>query len=91
MRAVFQGLPSIYIEGRSSFNFSMHTLAGGRIRPVTLFVDGLMTDAEAIQSYRPDQIIGVEWFPRGLEAPIRYQTLVDPNAGVMLVWTRFIR
>lgn len=91
MRSVFQTLPSILIEGRSTFNFTMRTYVAGKYWPVSLYVDGVATGTEAVQSYRPDQIIAVEWYPRGASAPLRYQSLAHPDAGVMLVWTRFIR
>jgi ABC-type Fe3+-hydroxamate transport system substrate-binding protein len=91
IRAVFQGLPNILIEGRSTFNFTMQTFTAGKYWPVNVFVDGIATTTEAIQSYRPDQIIAVEWYPRGAQAPIQYQSMSHPDSGVMLVWTRFIR
>jgi hypothetical protein len=91
MRAVFQGLPSLLIEGRSVFNFTMRSFTAGKYWPVSLFVDGLPATTESVQSYRPDQIIAVEWYPRGAQAPARYQSMSHPDAGVMLIWTRFIR
>jgi hypothetical protein len=91
MRAVFQGLPSMVIEGRSTINFSMKTLTAGQFRPVNIYVDGQLSSTDQVQSYRPDQIIAVEWFPRGSTAPQRYQTIGGGDAGVLLVWTRFIR
>jgi hypothetical protein len=91
MRAVFQGLPSLLIEGRSTFSFTMSSFTAGKYWPVSIYVDGIPTTTEAIQSYRPDQIIAVEWYPRGASAPLQYQSLGHPDSGVMLVWTRFIR
>ncbi|HEY2804306.1 MAG TPA: carboxypeptidase regulatory-like domain-containing protein [Gemmatimonadales bacterium] len=89
MRAVFQGLPGLTIEGPSVFEYTLQTLQQGRPTGVSIFVDGLPTDEQAMQSYRPDQIIAVEWYPRGQDAPIRYQSVnLTP---VMLIWTRFIR
>jgi hypothetical protein len=91
IRSVFQGLPSLTIEGRSVFDFSMYTLVSGRFCPVNLWADGLRTDVQAIQSYRPAQIIAVEWYPRGAQAPLRYQSATNSDCGVMLVWTRFLQ
>ena len=92
MRSVFQGLPSLTIEGRTQYEYDLYTLTGGRACPVTLFVDGLRSDTESIQSYRPDQIIAVEWYPRGNSAPARFLTTVNnQDCGILLVWTRFIR
>lgn len=89
MRAVFQGLPGLTIEGRTAFQFTLQTLQQGRPTPVALYVDGLKSDEQAIQTYRPDQIIAVEWYPRGQDAPLKYQG--GNLQPVMLVWTRFIR
>jgi Carboxypeptidase regulatory-like domain len=91
MRSVFQGLPSMTIEGRSVYDFTMYTMVSGRFCPVNLYVDGLRTDIQAIQSYRPSQIIAVEWYPRGNEGPARYQTLTDTRCGMLLIWTRFLQ
>jgi hypothetical protein len=90
MRSVLTGLPSVTLEGRSNFNFTMQTLVSGRYHPVYIWIDGLPGSTESIQSYRPDQIIAVEWYPRGDSAPLRYQPS-SIKGGVLLVWTRFIR
>jgi carboxypeptidase family protein len=92
MRSVFQGLPSLTIEGRSQFEYALYTLTSGRACPVALWVDGTRSDVQSIQTYRPEQIIAVEWYPRGNSAPARFLTVNDnQNCGVLLVWTRFIR
>jgi hypothetical protein len=91
MRAVVQGLPSMYIEGQTVFQFQPYTIVSGKPCATTIYVDGIRTDPEAIQSYRPDQLIGVEWFPRGSQAPLRYQPLENAECSVMLIGTRFIR
>ena len=91
LRSVFQGLPSLSIEGRSVFSFTMYTTLGSRPCPVSLWVDGTRTDVQAIQSYRPEQIVAVEWYPRGIQAPPRFQSPANANCGIMLVWTRFLR
>src|SRR5262249_31049703 len=91
MRSVFQGLPSLTIEGPSSFDYDLYTLTSGRPCSVNLWVDGYRSDTQQIQTYRPDQIIAVEWYPRGNNAPARFLTTVDAkDCGVLLVWTRFI-
>lgn len=94
MRAVFEGLPGMLIQGRSTFQFTMFTgraSISGALAPVIIFVDGHRETPDAIQSYRPEQIIGVEWFPRGVDAPMRYQSFTTESAGVLLIWTRFVR
>ena len=91
MRSVIQGMPQMLVEGRSTWNFTMRTYTGGKYLPVIVYVDGMQASSEAIQSYRPDQIIAVEWYPRGATAPPRYQSIGTLDAGVLLIWTRFIR
>jgi hypothetical protein len=44
--------------------------------------------AEQLQSYRPDQLIAVEYFRHG-EAPLQFNSFGD--APVVLIWTRFMR
>jgi hypothetical protein len=90
MRSVLSGLPSLTIEGASVYNFRLFTLFNGGICPVNLFVDGIRTTTEAVQSYRPDQLVAVEWYPRGNMAPMNYQPSGASMCGVMLIWTRFM-
>ena len=91
MRAVFQGLPSLMIEGPSVYRYQLQTLVQGKVCPTTVFVDGFRADNDAVQSYRPDQLVAVEWYPRGSQAPVKYQPAVNAECSVMLLWTRFIR
>ncbi len=91
MRAVFQDLPQLTVIGQSTASFQLYSLGSGRYLSVDVWVDGVRATSESVQSYRPDQIIAVEWYPRGSQAPIQYQSLRNPESGVLLVWTRFIR
>jgi hypothetical protein len=91
MRSVFQGLPSMVLEGRTVYNYSMWTQVSGQKCPVTIWADAMRIDVQALQSYRPDQIVAVEWYPRGLQAPARFQPGNNANCGILLVWTRFVR
>ena len=92
MRSVFQGLPALTVQGHSTYEYDLYTITSGRPCPVSLWVDGTRSDTQSIQTYRPDQIIAVEWYPRGNSAPPRYLTTIDSrDCGVLLVWTRFIR
>jgi len=90
MRAVLQGLPALTVEGRSTYNFRLLTLVNGSPCPVFLYVDGIRTSTEAIQSYRPDQLVAVEWYRRGAQAPVKYQSAGASTCAVMLIWTRFM-
>jgi hypothetical protein len=69
----------------------MFTLVAGRYCAVRIYVDGMPTDTQALQSYRPAQIIAVEWYPRGAQAPLRFQSATNTECGVLLVWTRFLQ
>lgn len=91
MRSVFQGLPSLIIEGRSVYNFQMYTLNSGRPCAVSIFVDGQRADVQSVQSYRPDQLVAVEYYPRGQDGPIRFQSMGSANCGLLLLWTTFLR
>ena len=91
MRAVFQGLPAMVIQGQSTYDFRMYTLAGAFLCPVSLWVDGIRTDADAVQSYRPDQIVAVEYYQRGQNAPVQYRPSGSSDCAVLLLWTTLLR
>jgi hypothetical protein len=88
MRAVLQGMPSMVIEGRTTYNFTVRSMVGGRFTNADVWVDGMRSSVQAMQSYRPDQIVAIEWYPRGTSAPMRYQ---NGDVPVLLIWTRFMR
>ncbi|HWO87556.1 MAG TPA: carboxypeptidase regulatory-like domain-containing protein [Gemmatimonadales bacterium] len=87
VRSIFQGFTGLRVEGRSTYNFR---LFAGINCPVAVYVDGVQSSAEVLQSYRPEQLIAVEYFPRGNQAPIWAQSGAACE-GVALVWTRFLR
>ncbi len=89
MRTVFTGMPSLNIEGPSAFNFRLLGRVPSGYCNVNLYIDGRAASTDELQSYRPDLLIAVEYFPRAAEAPLRYQSA--SSCSVMLVWTRFIR
>ncbi len=86
-RSIFQQFHSIRVEGRSQYNFQLFT---GNYCPVRLYIDGTLGDVGMMQSYRPEQLAAVEFFPRGSQAPI-WANVGDSSCGVALVWTRFMR
>ena len=90
MRAVFQGLPNLTISGRSVYQFELTAIVSGQTCPVTLYVDGVRGSVDELQSYRPNQLIALEYYPRPEQAPLRFQTVAS-NCPIALVWTRFIR
>ncbi len=89
MRTVFAGMPSLVVEGPSVFNFRLLGRVAAGYCGVNLYIDGRRAATDELQSYRPDQLIAVEYFPRSAEAPMRYQGA--STCSVMLVWTRFIQ
>ena len=86
----FQGLPNLTISGRSVYEFQLTAIVSGQTCPVTLYVDGVRGSVDELQSYRPEQLIAVEYYPRPEQAPLRFQTVAS-NCPIALVWTRFIR
>jgi hypothetical protein len=84
MRSVFQMLPGLTVVGRGAFDFSVISFRGAP----DIYVDGMRMPAEQLQSYRPDQLIAVEYFRHG-EAPLQFNSFGD--APVVLIWTRFMR
>jgi hypothetical protein len=90
MRSVFQGLPNLTISGPSVYNFQLTAIVSGRNCPVSLYVDGMRGSVDELQSYRPEQLIGLEYYPRPEQAPLRFQQVAS-NCPIALVWTRFIR
>jgi len=86
-RTVFQQFHNIRVEGRSAYRFSLYS---GNYCPVRVFVDALASDVEAMSSYRPDQLLAVEYFPRGSQVPV-WASAGESSCGVALVWTRFMR
>lgn len=87
IRSVFQGFVGLRVEGRGTFNFR---LFAGINCPVSVYIDGILSSVEVLQSYRPDQLVAVEYFPRGTAAPI-WANSGAACEGVALVWTRFLR
>jgi hypothetical protein len=87
LRTAFYGLPSLHVESYAG-GFRLYTLVGARLCPVTVWVDGMRGDIEYLQTYRPSDLIALEYYPRGWQAPVRYQ---GSACGVVLVWTRYLQ
>ena len=56
------------------------------------FIDGVRYDQTPMTSVddllSPEELQGVEVYPRPRSAPIQYQDLTNPGCGVVLFWTR---
>lgn len=95
LRTAFLGLPSLQV-GTAVGGYSLYRLSGARACAVTIWIDGFRQDVEMLQNLRPADLIAVEWYPRGGQAPIRYQppAFSDCGAespGVLVIWTRFLQ
>jgi hypothetical protein len=83
--SVLSQLPSINIEGSPTAFQVLGRAAAGGYCAVNVWLDGVRGDAELLRTLRPAQVIAVEWYPRGAQAPFRFQ---PQNAcAVLLVWT----
>ncbi|MGH7645423.1 MAG: carboxypeptidase regulatory-like domain-containing protein [Gemmatimonadales bacterium] len=93
VRSVFASFPSVTVAGRSATNFVIlmpaRGTARGRCTP-NIYIDGLRSSVEGLGAYRPEDMVGVEVYTRGSDAPGRYQP-IDTECGVVLVWTKYLR
>lgn len=84
------GAPGMGLQSAGS-NGDRAVIMTGRC-PARLFVDGIRVEQSAQHSIDdllpPDQIAGVEMYPRALSAPVQYQDAGRPDCGVVLFWTR---
>lgn len=87
IRTAFYGLPSLQVQTYAG-SFGLYTMVGARRCPVTVWIDGMRGGIEYLQTYRPSDLIALEYYPRGWQAPIRYQ---GSECGVVLVWTQYLQ
>jgi hypothetical protein len=96
LRSAFGNLPLLRVETvRGGYGYSLLSLRGARLCSVDIWIDGLRQDVEVLQTYRPQDVIAVEYYPRGGQAPLRYQPSSFSSCGadlpgVLLVWTRYL-
>ncbi|HWC73332.1 MAG TPA: carboxypeptidase-like regulatory domain-containing protein [Gemmatimonadales bacterium] len=55
-----------------------------------LYIDGFVSDYSQLQVYHPDDLVGVELYPRASSAPVQYQS-VSSGCGVLLIWTKYLK
>ncbi|HMA40896.1 MAG TPA: carboxypeptidase regulatory-like domain-containing protein [Gemmatimonadales bacterium] len=55
-----------------------------------LFIDGIESVWDQIGSYKPEDIIGIEVYPRQSVVPTRFQK-ISSGCGAVLVWTKELR
>lgn len=87
LRTAFYGLPSLHVRTYAG-GFDLHTMVGARLCPVTIWIDGRRQSIEYLQTYRPSDLIALEYYARAWQAPMRYQ---GSECGVVLAWTRNLR
>jgi hypothetical protein len=83
-RSVLQRFNGLRISGPTIYNYRIYS---GINCPVRVFIDGMPGSTDEMQSYRNDQLLAVEYFPRGTQAPM---FAADDPCGVVLVWTKYL-
>jgi hypothetical protein len=89
MRSVIQMLPNLHIGEAAFAPVLLQRQGMSGYQSIVIYVDGIRSEMALVSSYRPEHIMAVEWYPRGVFAPSRYAT--SSRVGVLLVWTKFIR
>jgi hypothetical protein len=95
LRSVLSSLPSIQlVRGRGNTDFMAllpNPGVGGRGWCLAaLYVDGFLADWDQLQTYKPQDLVGVEMYPRASSAPVQYQQ-VATGCGVVLIWTKYLK
>jgi len=95
IRSVLSSFPSIQlVKGRGNTDFQAllpNPGIGGRGWCVpALYIDGFLGDWDQIQTYKPQDLVGVEMYPRAAGAPLQYQQ-VATGCGVVLIWTKYLK
>jgi len=90
LRAVFQQMPNLTVEGPSAMSYLLYGRSTVGHCLLNLFLDGRPAIAAEIQALNPGQILAIEYFARQSQAPHNYQT-VGSSCGSLLVWTKFMR
>jgi hypothetical protein len=95
IRSVLSSFPSIQlVKGRGNTDFQAllpNPGAGGRGWCVPgLYIDGFSGDWDQVQTYKPQDLVGVEMYPRAASAPLQYQQ-VATGCGVVLIWTKYLK
>ena len=99
VRAVLTTLPSVQLVRGSGNTDYMALLPNPSINGsgapggwcvAVLYVDGVQSEWEQVQSLKPKDLVGVEVYVRASEAPLQYQHLGNP-CGVVLFWTTYLR
>ncbi len=95
VRAVLTSMPSIYlVRGQGNTDFMAllpNPGVGGRGWCLAaLYIDGFLSDWDQVHIYKPQDLVGVEIYPRAASAPVQYQQ-VATGCGVVLIWTKYLK
>jgi hypothetical protein len=94
LRAVFIGLPSTDVRafgGQWAVTFRYLTLRGTSNCAANVIIDGRPGLMEELLSMQPNDLLGLEVYPRASEVPIRYQPDARQGCGLIIVWTKRMR
>lgn len=94
LRAALSSLPAVRFQrgaaGLNSFVVVLPHASHGYCVPA-LYIDGLYYyDYDPLLSYSPDDLVGVELYPRAVGAPIEFQR-VSSGCGVLVIWTKYLK
>ena len=95
MRSVLSSFPTIQlVRGQGNTDFMAllpNPGVGGRGWCLAaLYIDGFLADWDQVHTYRPQDLVGVEMYPRAASAPVQYQQ-VATGCGVVLIWTKYLK
>jgi carboxypeptidase family protein len=95
IRSVLTSMPSIQlVRGQGNADFMAllpNPGIGGRGWCVPgLYIDGFQADWDQVHTYKPQDLVGVELYPRAASAPLQYQQ-VATGCGVVLIWTKYLK
>ncbi|MEP6692318.1 MAG: carboxypeptidase regulatory-like domain-containing protein [Gemmatimonadaceae bacterium] len=87
--SLFYGFPGLRVDYPTGALFSLtmksRSISAGDCHPF-IYLDGIQTAEEEIQSYPLARIVGIEVYPSVTTAPAKYVRLGD--CGVVLIWTK---
>jgi hypothetical protein len=88
MSAVFFDIPGVRVEflTASQFALSLPSGRGGRCL-ANVVIDGIRSDFEHLNFYRPPEIAAIEVYPQRFSVPERFVTSSD--CGAVIVWTKW--
>jgi hypothetical protein len=90
-RGLFESLPSVMTQGSSVNDFQIWMRATAGYCQPPIFIDGMLSDVQALPSLQLKSLAAVEIYPRLNPGLYRYMTTGNQECGVVLVWTKYAR